>query len=135
MDFFSNWPNPHFSADLVTLITEETRNGKLHFLCSGYTLHACEKYILYWKNESDGSDSGFKKLTRRVLKSVAEDLIKYANAYINALKWDIFLFLMCKVTRCALAKDTNKGLERSLQVACFEQLKKNIEEQVLKNGT
>lgn len=40
-----------------------------------------------------------------------------------------------KVTRCALAKDTNKGLERSLQVACFEQLKKNIEEQVLKNST
>ena len=28
------WPNPQFSADLVTF-TEEILNGKLHFLCSG----------------------------------------------------------------------------------------------------
>ena len=27
------WPNPQFSADLVTL-TEKILNGKLHFLCS-----------------------------------------------------------------------------------------------------
>ena len=27
------WPNPQFPADLVTF-TEETLNGKLHFLCS-----------------------------------------------------------------------------------------------------
>ena len=27
------WPNPQFSADLVTF-TEEILNGKLHFLCS-----------------------------------------------------------------------------------------------------
>ena len=26
------WPNPHFSADLVTF-TEEILNGKPHFLC------------------------------------------------------------------------------------------------------
>ena len=29
------WPNPQESADLVTF-TEETLNGKLHFLCSDY---------------------------------------------------------------------------------------------------
>ena len=29
------WPNPQFPADLVAL-TEEIRNGKLPFLCSGY---------------------------------------------------------------------------------------------------
>ena len=30
------WPNPHFSADLVTF-TKETLNGKFHFLWSaGY---------------------------------------------------------------------------------------------------
>ena len=28
------WPNPQFPADLVTF-TEETRKGKLDFLCSG----------------------------------------------------------------------------------------------------
>ena len=27
------WPNPQFPADLVTF-TEETLNGKLHFLCN-----------------------------------------------------------------------------------------------------
>ena len=27
------WPDPQFPADLVTF-TEETLNGKLHFLCS-----------------------------------------------------------------------------------------------------
>ena len=27
------WPNPQFPADLVTF-TEESLNGKLHFLCS-----------------------------------------------------------------------------------------------------
>ena len=27
------WPNPQFSADLVTFI-EKSLNGKLHFLCS-----------------------------------------------------------------------------------------------------
>ena len=30
------WPNPQFPADLVTF-TEEILNGKLHFLCSGYS--------------------------------------------------------------------------------------------------
>ena len=29
------WPNPQETADLVTF-TEETLNGKLHFLCSAY---------------------------------------------------------------------------------------------------
>ena len=28
------WPNPQFSADLVTF-TEDDLSGKLHFLCSG----------------------------------------------------------------------------------------------------
>ena len=31
------WPNPQFPADLVTF-TEEIHNGKLHFLCSDYTI-------------------------------------------------------------------------------------------------
>ena len=30
------WPNPQETADLVTF-TEEILNGKLHFLCSGYS--------------------------------------------------------------------------------------------------
>ena len=30
------WPNPQFPADLVTF-TEETFNGKLHFLCNDKT--------------------------------------------------------------------------------------------------
>ena len=29
------WPNPQETADLVTF-NEEIRNGKLHFLCSGF---------------------------------------------------------------------------------------------------
>ena len=33
-------PNPQFSADLITF-TEETLNGKLHFLCS------VENFVLY----------------------------------------------------------------------------------------
>ena len=32
-DVFSKSPNPQISADLVTF-TEQTLNGKLHFLCS-----------------------------------------------------------------------------------------------------
>ena len=28
------WPNPHETADLVT-VTKEIVNGKFHFLCSG----------------------------------------------------------------------------------------------------
>ena len=35
-------PNPQFSADLITF-TEETLNGKLHFLCS------VENFVLYKK--------------------------------------------------------------------------------------
>ena len=41
------WPNPQFSADLVTF-TEEILNGKLHFLCSVLSeiyLGFCQKSI------------------------------------------------------------------------------------------
>ena len=31
------WPNPQFVADLVTF-TEESRNGKLYFLCSDHEI-------------------------------------------------------------------------------------------------
>ena len=34
------WPNSQETADLVTF-TEETLNGKLHFLCSVTLRHGC----------------------------------------------------------------------------------------------
>ena len=40
-------PNPQFSADLITF-TEETLNGKLHFLCSVENFVLCKK-IFYAK--------------------------------------------------------------------------------------
>ena len=45
------WTNPEFPADLVTF-TEETLNGKLHFLCSVRKLEK-EK-----KNSKLGGDTG-----------------------------------------------------------------------------
>ena len=42
------WPNPQFSADLVTF-TEEILNGKLHFLCSVFCQSLCPvSYIGRW---------------------------------------------------------------------------------------
>ena len=38
------WPNPEFSADLVTL-TEKILNEKLHFLCSLISKYLCRKII------------------------------------------------------------------------------------------
>ena len=42
------WPNPQFTADLFTF-TEETLNGKLHFLCSDSTDLAWAGLIFIFK--------------------------------------------------------------------------------------
>ena len=47
------WPNPQFSADLVTL-TEEILTGKFHFLCSVYQISLSD-YPKYFAQ--DCSDS------------------------------------------------------------------------------
>ena len=39
------WPNPQFLADLVTF-AEETLNGKLYFLCSGFNIPGGDHFIL-----------------------------------------------------------------------------------------
>ena len=41
------WPNLQFPADLVTF-TEEFRNGKLHFLCSGSWIFQFSKPDNIW---------------------------------------------------------------------------------------
>ena len=42
------WPNPQETADLVTF-TEETLQGKFHFLCSAKN----DDYSTNWKNNID----------------------------------------------------------------------------------
>ena len=42
------WPSPQFPADLVTF-TEETLNGKLHFLCSA----SFANYVVMGSRTSD----------------------------------------------------------------------------------
>ena len=43
------WPNPQETSYLVTF-TEETLNGKLHFLCSDKMLNKKYDYLLYYRN-------------------------------------------------------------------------------------
>ena len=47
------WPNSQFPADLV-IFTEETLNGKLHFLCSDFYVFSClwEVLSFYYQVES-----------------------------------------------------------------------------------
>ena len=63
------WPNPQFPADLVTF-TEETNNGKLHFLCSDkYTeclvyvqFTICVKEISFFSNHLKFENFVFRSL-------------------------------------------------------------------------
>ena len=59
-DFFSKWPNPQFSADLVTF-TEEILNGKPHFLCSANSRSIYEifRFRLWALKSGFDSNQGF----------------------------------------------------------------------------
>ena len=59
------WPNPQFPADLVT-VTEETRNGKLHFLCS-------VNCLVIWMFHSRALNNKINRLHERCLLIIYND--------------------------------------------------------------
>ena len=68
------WPNPQFSADMVTF-TEKTLNGKLHFLCS-----------LYLDSDSRESQSVWEDLTWKLHICLAKNYVcNMAGNLLNSL--------------------------------------------------
>ena len=73
------WPNPQFSADLVTF-TEEILNGKLHFLYNAHCDHCVIVASVWWFDLENAPETLVRFVTKLLLYQI-ENLDNFSLLY------------------------------------------------------
>ena len=109
------WPNPRFTADLVTF-TIEILNGKLHFLRSKITQSIlCNKYSLHISNFEIAWADSVSQLT--FLKDFKDSLIQLLQFFGSLPKmFDIYAKNVVKMRHLGfLTKNKHKEVARKVE--------------------